>query len=65
MYSNTSYCYCKIGGFKTIAVAQYTYLVRTVLLLYDVAIVYGVYMLARTLVVYYICSLRTYTLYLA
>ena len=25
MYSNTSYCYCKISGFKTIAVAQYTW----------------------------------------
>ena len=28
--SNTSYCYCKINGFKSIAVAPYT--VRTVLL---------------------------------
>ena len=25
MYSNTSYCYCKISGFKTIAVAQDTW----------------------------------------
>ena len=60
MYSNTSYCYCKISGFKTIAVAQYTWSELAVFLVYNVVIVYGVYMLARTLVVYSICSLQTY-----
>ena len=31
MHSNTPYCYCKISGFKTIPVEQYT---RTVLLVF-------------------------------
>ena len=38
MQSNTPYSYCKINGFKTIAVAPYT--VRTVLLASNAAIVY-------------------------
>ena len=35
-----------------------------ILLVYNVTIVYGGYMLARTLAVYYICSFRTHIVYL-
>ena len=62
MFSKISHCYCKISRFKDNSCT--VHLVRTVLLVYNVAIVYGGYMLARTLVVYYICSLRTYIYYL-
>ena len=57
MYSNTSYYYCKMSGFKTIAIAQYVHVVRTVLCLEC-----GNYL--WWLAVYSICSLRTYIVYL-
>ena len=54
---NTSYCYCKMSGFKTTVIAQYVHVVRTVLCLECGNCLWW-------LAVYSICSLRTYIVYL-